>query len=375
MYIKKVETKKEAKLFTEFPNILFKSHPAYVPALTLDELHVFDPAKNPVHSYCESVRFLAYDGKKIVGRIAGIINHQYNKEFQTKVVRFSRIDMIDDIEVTKLLIEAVTNWGKEKGMVKIIGPIGFTDMDRMGLLIEGFDYLNMFITIWNPPYYYKHLEKLGFIKDATWVESRIPWPSKVPDRIIKGSQKIRNRFGYKLVKINKMKELDKYIYDAFDVYNRAFNELYGFFPVTKKVMDYYIKQVKSIARLNFVWFVLDKDDKVIAFGLMMPSLGLANKKNNGKLFPFGFLRILKSLRKFNVIDLYFIAVDPKDQGRGVFTLILEDGIKEGIKHNVLYAETGPELIDNYKILNQWKDFNPSYHRMRSCYIKKIGEFK
>lgn len=371
MYIKKVETKKEAKLFTEFPNTLFKSHPAYVPALTLDELHVFDPAKNPVHSYCESVRFLAYDGKKIVGRIAGIINHQYNKEFQTKVVRFSRIDMIDDIEVTKLLIDAVTNWGKEKGMVKIIGPIGFTDMDRMGLLIEGFDYLNMFITIWNPPYYQTHLETLGLKKDADWIESVILWPKVVPEKIKRGAHIARSRFGYELVKLKSKRHIDKYIYEAFDVYNRAFNELYGFYPISKPVMDYYIRQVKSLVKLDFLWFVLDKDKQVIGFGIMMPSLAEANKKSNGKLLPFGWFRLLRSLKKFHTIDFYFIAVEPKHQGRGVLTMIIEDGIIQGNKYGVIRALTGPELEDNVKIQVQWKDFNPINYKKRRCYQKQI----
>jgi len=371
MIIKEVTTKKQSKVFTVFPNKLFKKQGAYVPALSLDEENVFDSVKNPAHAYCESIRFLAYKDNVVVGRIAGIINHKYNEAFDTKVVRFTRIDMIDDIEVTKLLIDAVTNWGRKKGMTDIIGPIGFTDMDRMGMLVEGFEYLNMFITIWNPPYYAKHLENLGFIKDVDWIESVIPWPSIVPEKVMRGAEITKRRFGYELIKIKRKKDVYKYVYDAFDVYNKAFSELYGFYPVTKAVMDYYIKQMILLVKLDFLWFVLDKHKKVIGFGLMMPSLSIANKKSNGKLLPFGFLRLLRSLKRFKTIDFYFIAVDPNNQGTGVLSLIMADGIKQGIKYGVIQALTGPELETNVKIQSQWKDFNPSNYKRRRCFKKAI----
>ena len=369
--IKEVLTKKEAIIFTRFPSTLFKDIPSYVPALEMDELLVFDKLKNPVHEYCESVRFLAYKDNLVVGRIAGIINHQYNKEFSTKTVRFSRIDMIDDIEVSKALLDAVSRWGLSKGQTDVIGPMGFTDMDRMGLLVEGFEYLNMFITIWNPPYYMEHLEKLGYVKDVDWIESMIPWPSYVPEKVKRGAYITQKRFGYELIKLKSKRELNKYIYEAFNVYNDAFKSLYGFLPITTKVMDYYIKQMKSLVKLEFLWFVKDKNQKVVGFGLMMPSLSLANKKNDGKLLPFGFLRLLKSIKKFNVIDFYFIAVDPTHQGKGVLSLIMEDGIKEGNKQGVLYALTGPELEQNTSIQAQWKDFNPTMIKRRRSYKKSI----
>lgn len=371
MIIKEVITKKEAKLFTDFPNKLFKHIGAYVPALSFDELNVFDKKKNPAHMYCESVRFLAIKDDKIVGRIAGIINHKYNESFDTKIVRFTRIDMIDDIEVTTKLIDSVIGWGKSKGMTEIIGPIGFTDMDRMGMLVEGFEYLNMFITIWNPPYYKEHLETLGFIKDVDWIESVIPWPSVVPEKVTRGAYITRRRFGYELVKYKRKKDILQHIYEAFDVYNSAFHDLYGFFPVTKEVMDYYIKQMISLVKLDFIWFVFDKHKKVIGFGLMMPSLALANKKSNGRLLPFGLFRLLRALKRFKTIDFYFIAVDPNHQGTGVLSMIMEDGIKQGIKYGVLQALTGPELELNVKIQTQWKDFNPSNYKRRRCYKKNI----
>ncbi|MFH0766884.1 MAG: hypothetical protein ABH890_04945 [Bacillota bacterium] len=369
--IKEVKTKLDGWRFTEFPNKLYKKVEPFVPALSLDERTVFNPKKNPMFEYYDAIRFLAYDGNKIVGRIAGIINHKWNEAYKIKTARFTRIDMIDDIEVTKALIEAVTKWSKEHGMDTLIGPIGFTDMDRMGLLVEGFEHLNMFITIYNHPYYKEHLEQLGFVKDVDWTEKQIMWPTEVSDKVKRGAEIARKRYGYQLIKCDKKKQVFKYIYDAFDMYNVSFNELYGFYPVTEKVMNYYIAQMIALIDLEYLWFVLDKEEKVVGFTIIMPSLAKANKKNNGKLLPFGIFRLLRSLKKHDVIDLYFIAVDPKHHGHGIIALMFEDGIKMGMKHGVKFAESGPELELNANIQNQWKDFEYKNHKRRRCYTKPI----
>lgn len=370
--IKEVKTRKDDRNFTNFPNKMYKDVPAFVPALSVDERNVFNKKKNPASDYVESIRFLAYKDNKIVGRIAGLINHKINYTLNKKQVRFTRLDMIDDIEVTKALISAVEKWGYETfGMNEIIGPIGFTDMDRQGMLIEGFEYLNLFITIYNFPYYKDHMEQLGFMKDVDWSEKRISWPTEVPEKVARVTPLIKQRYGYRLYKPKTIKDLDNFVYDAFEVYNNAFKELYGFFPVPKKVIDFYVKQVLGIIRLDWVWVVYDKEDNIAGFGVVMPSLGMANKKNNGRLFPFGWVRILKALKKYDTIDFYFIAVDPKHQNRGVSALIFEDAIKTGIKHGVKFAETGPELVDNIAIQSFWKDFNYIEHRKRRCWIKQI----
>jgi len=369
--IKKVESRLDAWRFTEFPNKMYKDVAAFVPALSVDERTVFNNKKNPVHAYCDSIRFLAYKDNVLVGRIAGIINHSWNKAYQRKTGRFTRIDMIDDIDVTKALIDAVTSWVKNKGMNELIGPIGFTDLDREGMLVDGFDELNMFITIYNFPYYHKHLEQLGFVKDVDWIEKKIFWPNEVPDKIKRGARIARERYGYKLLKLKKKSEIKKYIYDAFAVYNEAFMELYGFYPVTDKVMDYYVNQTMTIVQLDYLWFVLDKEDKVAGFAVLMPSLAKANKKNNGKLLPFGIFRILKSLKKYDVIDFYFVAIDPRHQNRGMMALFMEDGIKVCNENGVKYGETGPELEDNIAIQNQWKAFESIQHKRRRCYKKNI----
>lgn len=368
--IKQVQSKSDLKRFTSFPNKLFKHIEAFVPALSSDEMNVFNKKKNPAHEYCDSICFLAYKDKKLVGRIAGIINHAWNASQNIKRARFSRIDMIDDIEVTKTLINAVEQWAINQGMDTLIGPIGFTDLDRMGMLVDGYDYLNLFITIWNPPYYHEHLEQLGFIKEVDWVEKRIMM-TQIPDKIKRVAEITRSRYGYKLIKVKKRKDIYQYIYPAFKMYNVAFNNLYGFYPISDKVMDYYIKQMILIVKLDYVWFVLDREDNVVGFGLMMPSLAIPNKKSNGKLFPLGLLRILRTLKKHEVVDLYFIAVDPNHHSKGIPALMLEDGVKEAIKHKIKYAETGPELELNIQIQSTWKDFDFIEHRRRRCYIRKI----
>ena len=305
MYIKEVKHHKEMKLFTEFPNKLFKHVPAFVPAFSPDEHAVFDSTINPALAYCDAIRFLAYDDHhRVIGRIAGLINHKLNEAQDKKTARFTRLDMIDDLAVTKLLLDTIMTWAKEKGMDTLIGPMGFSDMDRMGLLVDGFEQLNLFITIWNAPYYKDHLEKLGFVKDVDWVERRIKWPTEMPEKVERIAGMVKQRFGYKLIKLQSKKEIDTYAYQAFDVYNRAFMELYGFYPLNKALMDYYIKQVKSIVQLKYLWFVADKENAIVGFGLMMPSLALANKKSNGKLFPLGWLRLLKALKKPSVVDFY-----------------------------------------------------------------------
>ena len=369
--IKEVKSWLDGIRFTEFPNKLYKDVEPFVPALSMDERNVFNPKKNPVHEYCDSIRFLAYKDGKIVGRIAGIVNHKLNDAFNKKEVRFTRIDMIDDFEVTKTLIKAVEDWGKAKGMTAIIGPIGFTDLDRQGLLVDGFDQLSMFITIYNHPYYMEHLEKLGFLKDVDWTEKQIQWPNEVPDKVKRGAKIARDRYGYELIKCNRKKDLFKYVYDAFDMYNVAFEELYGFFPITNKVMDYYIKQVIALVQLDYIWFVLDKEKNVVGFTVIMPSLAMVNKKNNGHLFPFGWIRLLWGLKHYDIIDLYFIAIDPKHQGRGLIALMFEDGIAVGNQHGVRFAESGPELELNVAIQNQWKTFDYKEHKRRRCYRKDI----
>jgi len=370
--IKEVKTKKEEKQFINFPINLYKNVKAYAPPLSSDESNVFNPKKNLVHTYVKAIRFLAYKDHQVVGRIAGLINHRINYETNKKQVRFTRFDMIDDIEVTKALINAVETWAKEMfGMNEIIGPIGFTDFDREGLLIEGFEHTNLIFTIYNYPYYKDHLEQLGFKKDVDWLEKRITWPSELSSKIKRGAEIVRKRYGYRLYKPKSRADITSFIYEAFVVINDAYKKLYGFLSIPNNVVDYYVNQIVPIADLNYVWVVYDKEDKVVGFGFTIPSLSQASRKNKGKLFPFGWIRMLRALKKYDTLDFYIIAVDPEHQNKGVTALIMEDAITMGIKKGVKYAETGPELEQNIAIQSQWNSFEYIEHKRRRCFTKQI----
>lgn len=369
--IKEVQSKSDSRKFTSFPNKLYKNNPNFVPALSIDEENVFNKKKNPAFEYCDVVRYLVYKDGIIVGRIAGIINRQLNEKSNQKVARFTRIDMIDDLEVTKVLLDTITKWAKSFKMEKLIGPMGFTDMDRMGMLCDGFDYLNMAITIYNAPYYHHHLEELGYSVDAEWLEMIIPWPKELPPKVPRVTEIVKSRYHYRLVKLTKKSEIALYAKKAFHTYNKAFMDLYGFDPLNDKMMDYYIKQVEAIVQFHYLWFVLNEEEEVIGFGIVMPSIARALKKSNGRLFPFGLFRILRALKHHDVIDFYFIAVDPYYQAKGVMSLIIEDGFYEGKKRNIKYALTGPQLITNEKIQNQWREYNPQVYKKRRSYFKNI----
>lgn len=365
--VKEIEKKKDIKKFVDFPNKLYKDNPYYVPPFFGDELNLLDKNKNAAYEYCETKLFLAYQGKKIVGRICALINHAYNAKKNLKQIRFNRFDVIDDIEVTKALFAKVIEWAKERGLNQIIGPIGFNDLDKQGMLVEGYNEYGSTITIYNHPYYPKHLEALGFVKDVDWVEYQIFMPKDMGENVNRLANVIAKRYGYKVIKLKKRKEIGPYIKKAFEIINESFEPLYGVVPITEKQIDAVIKQFVTLINMDFLILVTDKDDQLLGFGILAPSLNAATKKSNGRLFPFGIFRALRALKKFDVLDMYLIAVKPAYHNMGVNGLILAEGIKAAIKHNVKWAETGPELEYNTPIRSQWKDFEHRQHKRRRSY--------
>lgn len=365
--IKPVATRKEWNAFFSFPNDLYKGNKYFVPYLISDEKDTFTPKKNPAHEYCDTQLFLAYKDGKVVGRIAGLINNKLNEMNKMKQMRFTRYDVIDDLEVSKALFEAVYAWGRKKGMTEIIGPIGFSDFDKQGLLVEGFDQTGMFITLYNHPYYHDHLTKLGFVKDVDWVEFKVYTPKELDPRVQRISEIAQKRHGYRLLEMKKKKEVIPYAKEIFHMLNESYAHLYGFCPLTDGQIDMAIGQFFMVAQLDYIYVVVDKDDAVIGFGLMIPSLAKAMQKSNGRLFPTGLLRILWSLKHYDVLDMYLIAVKPEYFGRGVNAVILHEGIKTAIRHGVVYAETGPELETNTEVQSQWKGFETEQHKRRRCY--------
>ncbi|MBE6124466.1 MAG: hypothetical protein E7184_02910 [Erysipelotrichaceae bacterium] len=369
--VKKVTNKKELKKFIKFPNQLYKDNPFYVPELIKDEIKYFDREKNPSYEYCESIEALAYKDNKIVGRICGLINHQYNKKINAKHLRFNHFDFIDDYEVSKALIDFISKWGKEKGMTHFNGPIGCTDLDKQGMLIEGFDKLAINFTYYNYPYYIQHLEKLKFVKDVDWVEYLINVPEKMDERLAKISNFLLERQGFKLLKFRNAKEAMPTIIEAFNVYNDAFAKLHGTVRLPERQVKQYINDYISLANFDYLSFVADKEGKVKGFAFVVPSISKALQKAKGRLFPTGWFHLLKSLKVNDTLDMYLIAVNPGDQGLGLNGIMMADILGAAIKNGIKYAETGPELEDNNEVQAQWKNFERKIIRRRRCWIREI----
>ncbi len=369
--VREATTKRDINRFFTFPIELYKDNPYYVPGLIYDEKGTFNKKKNPVYEHAESILFLAERDGEVVGRAAGIINHKLNEHQGIKDVRLSRYDIIDDLEVSRALIDKVTEWGKSKGMTRMIGPMGFSDLDKQGLLIEGFDQLGMFITLYNHPYYKDHLEALGFEKEVDWVEFKIFTPEYLDPKIERVTEIAMKRNGYKLLTFEKKKDAIPYARRAFYMYNEAFAKIYGFYPQTDAQIEALIDEFIMIVTAEYFFIVTDKDDEVIGFGLMVPSLSEAVQKSKGRLFPTGLLRIKKALKQHSILDMYLIAVKPEYLGRGVNALILNAGIKKAMESGASFAETGPELEDNMNVQTQWKTFKTEQHKRRRCYKKDI----
>lgn len=367
--VKEVTSNKDLKKFVKFPYRLYKDSDHYVPALMYDELNTLNKKKNPAFDYCESVYFIAYKDHVIAGRIAGIINKKYIEIWKNKYARFGWFDFIDDEEVSKALLGAVEKWALSKGMTGVHGPLGFCDLDREGMLIEGFDETSMIITNYNYPYYPNHMQKNGYFKAVDWLEYKVEVPDKIPDVLLKSSEKIISRYGLKVIRFKKAKDILKYAQDIFGLINECYKPLYGVVPLTQKQINSYIKQYFGFVNPDYVTVILDRQNATVAFGLAMPSLSAAVRKAHARLFPFGFIRILKAIKRNNTIDLYLIAVRPDYQNKGLISILMDDATKACIKNKIKFAETGPELEYNLKIQALWKYFSSKQHKKRRCYLK------
>lgn len=367
-----VTSKKNLKKWVEFPNQLYKDNKYYVPFLSIDEIETFAKGKNPAYEYCETKLFLAYKDNKIVGRIAGLINHAYNKKWGENRIRFTRFDFIDDYEVSSKLFNAVINWGKQLGYTSIMGPIGFHDLDHEGMLVEGFDELNMSITFYNHPYYLTHMEKLGLVKDIDWVEYQILVPNESDPRIEKLCNRILERNNFSLVTYKKRKDLLDDANEAMKLIDTAFSHLYGTVPLTDKVIKQMIDGYIKLVNLDYLCSIKNSDGKIIGFAILVPSIAKAVKKSNGKLFPLGIFRMLKALYgKNDTLEMFLIGVEPEYQKLGIPAIMMNEMIKVCAKNNVKVCETGPELETNLNVQGLWKSFECRQHKRRRCFIKEI----
>jgi hypothetical protein len=365
----KVNTKNELRRFIAFQNQLYKGNKFWCPPMRLDEMNTLSRDKNPAFDFCDAEYWIAYRGNEMVGRIAGIINHKANERWNEKLVRFGWIDFIDDLEVSRNLIDTVREWGKSKGMHGIQGPLGFSDMDNEGMLIKGFDELATLASIYNYPYYVVHMEKLGFSKAVDWVQYEFEIPPTIPDKVDRLSQLVQEKYKLRLIKAKKAKELLPYAPKMFKTLNAAFSELYGYTALTAKQIDMYVKAYFGFVRPEFISFVVDEEDEVVGFGVSLPSLTKALQKCDGKLFPFGFIYLLQAMKKNDIIDMYINGVRPDYQSRGVNALYYNEMHRAYIKYGIKKAITNPQLEDNAKALTIWKNFNGRQHLTRRCWIQ------
>lgn len=372
--IKKVTSPKELKTFIRFNYELYKNNPYSVPDLYDDMLNTFSPEKNAALEFCEADYFLAYKDNKLVGRVAAIINRRANETWNKKEVRFGWIDFIDDLEVSKALLATVEDWGRQRGMEAIVGPLGFTDMDAEGMLVEGFDQLGTMATIYNYPYYPEHMEKLGYEKEADWVEFKLTVPDKLPEKFVRISEIILQKYNLKIKKLSR-KELKEKNYGQriFDLINEAYAPLYGYSKMTQRQIDQYIKMYLPLIDLRMVSLVEDAEENLVAVGISMPSLSKALQKAKGRMLPFGWFHLLKALfiKKPKVLDLLLVGVKPEYQSKGVNALLFYDLVPVYQQMGFEYGESNPELELNKKVQAQWTAFESVQHKRRRAFKKNI----
>jgi hypothetical protein len=370
--IREVKTSGELNKFIKFGIKLYENSEFAAPPLIMDDKLNLTKGKNPALDFCEAAYFLAYKNDKIVGRIACIINPVANETWNHKYARFGWIDFIDDYDVSKALFDTAANWARINGMNGLQGPLGFTDFDKEGLLIEGFNRKSTLATIYNYPYYPAHFEKYGFEKEADWKEYLITVPEVFPEKFFRIAEIVRQKFELKSVKAKSRKEIvNNYGTKIFDLLNLCYKDLFGFTKLNEKQIAFYIKLYFSFVQLDIISLVVDKNDNVVALGIAMPSFTKALQKAKGKLFPLGWYYMLSAFKKNDIIDLYLVASHPDYQNKGAISLVFVDIMKGAAKHGFKFAETNPELETNVKVSSQWSSFEHINHKRRRVYFKKI----
>ncbi len=369
-----VTGRRDLKRFVTFPIGLLGSNPAYVPPLVSDDMSTLSPEKNPAFEHAEARLFLARRDGRIVGRVAAILSHAANRKYGTKNLRFGWFDAVDDPAVSAALFAALETWGREKGMETLTGPHGFTDLDPEGLLIEGFDELATIAVLWNPPYYPAHLERLGFAKEVDWVEFEARPPAGgIPERMRKLGEFALKRGKFHIVRYKSRAALRKARQqELFDLLDEAYAELYGSVPLTDRQKAYYANKYLPFVNPDLVKVAVDENDRMIGFLISMPSLSRAMQKARGRLFPFGFLHILRAMRRFDRLDFYLAGVKKEHRNKGVDLVMVLDVFRDAMRYGVKVAESNPELETNRKIQAEWKFVETRQHKRRRLYRKAIA---
>ena len=371
--IKRVTNRKELEQFVQFYYDLYRGNDCAVPFLYSDEMDTLRKDKNPSFECCDAEYFMAFKDGKIVGRVAGIINHRANERWDRKLVRFGWFDFVDDTEVSEALLKAVEDWGRGQGMTEIAGPLGFIDTDREGMLVDGFDQLSTMYVNYNYPYYPKHMERLsGFEKDNDYVEMKVKVPEVVPEKFSKITEMVRKRYGLRVHKFSRRELIDEgYGRKVFDLLNATYKDLYGFSQLSNKQIDKLVNDYIKIADLNLVTAVFDGDN-MVGFGITFPSFSHAMQKTrDGRFLPFGWWHMLKILKwhRTNIVDLLLIGVLPEYRSKGANALIFDDLIRWFQRYNFEWAETGPQMETNEGVLSQWQYLESTIVRRHRCYRK------
>ncbi len=367
-----VESKADLKRFIDLPHSLYRDNPYWVPSLRRSEFETLDPAKNPAFDHCDAKLFLCHRDRKVVGRIAAIINHLENHEKEKKLARFGWIDFVDDERISQALFSAAESWAITQGCHAIKGPLGFSNMDKAGLLIEGFDELATMAVIYNHPYYPKHIEKLGYLKLVDWKEFEATVPDEIPERVTKFANMIAKRYQLREYDPKTDKPMKVVGRELFELINVAYRDLEGFIPHSDKQIDLFVQQYLTMINPDFLSIIYDGHDQLAGFGISMPSFSKALRRAKGRLFPFGFLHLRRAMRKNDRVDLYLIAVRPDMQSKGVTAMIFHKLIKSMIAYGIKKAETNPEQEANQDVQNLWKGYEMRLHKRRRCYIKELA---
>ena len=369
--IKEAISHRDLRAFINFPFSLYKDSPYWVPTLRSDDLNTFRSDRNPAFEFCRAKFWLAFHNGKIVGRLAGIINQRHIEKWQQRYARFGWMDFIDDRAVSLALLETAEKWTLENGLEALHGPLGFTDLDREGMLVEGFDEQGTLATFYNFPYYKDHMQEAGYVKDTDWVEYEIQIPEKPPEKITRLAETVMRRNNLRLLTFKKKKNMLRYADAVFDVLNETYSHLYGVTPLNQKQVDAYIKQYFGFISPDFVPVVVDEYDNLIAFGIALPSLSDALRKAKGRILPFGFIHLLNALRVNEMGDLYLVAVRRAYQGKGVNAILISRMIEVFNAFGIRTVESNPELEDNLHVQAQWKHFDHRLHKKRRVFIKHL----
>lgn len=369
--IKKADTKALLSDYVKFPFSLYKNHPYWVPPLIQEEIDSFDATKNPAFKSAEAHFYLAYKDNKIVGRIAAIINwDEVNKQGKSKV-RFGWWDVIDDVEVTKALLEKVYELGRKHHLEHVEGPMGFSNLDKVGVVTEGFDEMGSMITWYNYPYYSSHLEQLGFEPEKVYVENKFPFENVKPEFFYKAQELIKKRYQLTPLNFTRTKDVMPYVDKMFDLFNNSYANLSSFVAITEVQKEYFKKKYISFINPEYIKFVMDKDNNLVAFSIVMPSFSKALQKAKGRLFPFGFYHLLKAKKDNKEVLFYLIGVDPHYMNKGVTAIIFNEYYNTFTEKGIQNCIRTPELEDNLAVQNLWKHFDPKIFRRRKTFRKDL----